>query len=298
MRLSSVLVQVLSLTGLASAVALGKRQSTTQVYKFSSPKSAEGIAARSNGNLLVSFFDKGEMWEIDTAKKTAAKIATFTDTTCSAAIAEVAPDVFAVVAGQYAQAGGNKPGSWGIWKVDFTSGSPVTSLLKKVPESGFWNGLTAFSNDTILIGDASKGAVWRMNINTGEYSIAIQDASMAPSSGMPMGIDGVRYANGSIYYTNIFANRLYKVAVDSTGKATGTPTAIWTNQMADDMAVGPDGSVYVAASNGIKKVTSSGEVSNAVTVQSATSCTFGKTEADKNTLYIAGSNGVISSVKV
>lgn len=113
-----------------------------------------------------------------------------------------------------------------------------------------------------------------------------------------MGIDGVRYANGSIYYTNIFANRLYKVAVDSTGKATGTPTAIWTNQMADDMAVGPDGSVYVAASNGIKKVTSSGEVSNAVTVQSATSCTFGKTEADKNTLYIAGSNGVISSVKV
>jgi len=186
MRFSTVFLQALSLTSLASAAALGKRQAaTTSIYKFSSPKAAEGIAQRSNGQILVSFFDKAELWSVDPATKKAAKVTSFADATCSAAIAEVAPDVFAVVAGNYASAGGNKPGSWGIWKVDFTSGTAVTSLLKKVPESGFWNGLTAFNNDTILIGDASKGAVWRMNINTGAYSLAIEDATMKPSSGLP-----------------------------------------------------------------------------------------------------------------
>jgi uncharacterized protein (DUF2141 family) len=186
MHLTTILLQSLGLTGLVSAAAVETRQAaTTSIYKFSSPKAAEGIAQRSNGQILVSFFDKAELWSVDPATKKAAKVTSFADATCSAAIAEVAPDVFAVVAGNYASAGGNKPGSWGIWKVNFTSGTPVTSLLKKVPESGFWNGLTSFNNDTVLIGDASKGAVWRMNINTGAYSMAIEDATMKPSGSLP-----------------------------------------------------------------------------------------------------------------
>lgn len=187
MRFSSVVVQVLSFTAsLAAAAVIDKRQAVTQVYKFTgSPVKAEGIAVRSNGQILVSFFDKGEAWLVDPATKKASKVATFTDATCSAAIAQVKPDVFAVVAGQYGGSG-NKAGSWGVWTVDFTTGStPTTKLLKKVPESGFWNGLTAFNNDTVLVGDASKGAVFRVNINTGDYSIAIQDTTMAPSGGMP-----------------------------------------------------------------------------------------------------------------
>ena len=51
---------LLAATSLVSAAAIEKRQSTTQIYKFSSPTSAEGIAVRSNGQILVSFFDKGE----------------------------------------------------------------------------------------------------------------------------------------------------------------------------------------------------------------------------------------------
>jgi hypothetical protein len=174
---------LLAATSLVSAAAIEKRQSTTQIYKFSSPTSAEGIAVRSNGQILVSFFDKGEMWSVDPATKKGTKVATFTDATCSAGIVEIAPDVFAVVAGQYGFSGGNKAGSWGIWKVDFTSGTAATSLIKKVPESGFFNGLTNFNNGTILIGDASKGAVWTMNVNTGAYSQVIQDATMVPGGG-------------------------------------------------------------------------------------------------------------------
>lgn len=187
MRLTTALASLLSLAAVTSASPLGKRQATvTQVYKFTgSPIKAEGIAVRSNGQILVSFFDKGEAWLVDPPTKKATKVATFTDTTCSAAIAEVAPDVFAVVAGKYSNS--NTPGSWGVWKVDFSAGgaTPTTTLVKKVPESGMWNGLTAFTNDTVLVGDASKGAVFKVNVNTGEYSVAIEDSTMKPSSGMP-----------------------------------------------------------------------------------------------------------------
>ncbi|KAF2464820.1 uncharacterized protein BDR25DRAFT_328912 [Lindgomyces ingoldianus] len=289
MRLSALFVEVLSLaTSLASAAAIDKRQAATKVYTFSSPKSAEGIAARSNGQLLVSFFEKAEVWSLDPVTQKAAKIASFTDATCAAGITEIAPDVFAVVAGQ------------GIWKIDLTSGTAKTTLIKKVPESEMWNGLTTLNNDTILIGDALKGAIFRMNVNTGDYSIAIQDPTLVKSSsGIPMGIDGLRYFNGTVYFTNISKNTLLKVPVDQTGKATGAITTIWSTTQADDLAIGPDGSAYVAAGSKIQKVTADGKISTVPgSVSSSTSCTLGRTDTDKNTLYVASSNGQISSIKV
>jgi len=110
-----------------------------------------------------------------------------------------------------------------------------------------------------------------------------------------MGIDGIRYSNGSIYYTNIFASKLYKMPVDSEGKKAGSATQLWGNQMADDMYVSPEGVAYVAATNGIQRVTADGKVSTVATVRSATAVTIG---ADKSTLYIAGSDGTISSIKI
>lgn len=186
MRLITGFAALLAFACVCTANPLFKRQSITQVYKFTgSPIKAEGIAVRSNGQILVSFFDKGEAWLVDPSTKKASKVATFTDATCSAAIAEVAPDVFAVVAGQYGSS--SKAGSWGVWRVDFSAGGamPTTTLVKKVPESGMWNGLTAFGNGTVLVGDAAKGAVFKVNVQTGEYGIVIQDSTMAPASGMP-----------------------------------------------------------------------------------------------------------------
>ncbi|KAF2190400.1 hypothetical protein K469DRAFT_656696 [Zopfia rhizophila CBS 207.26] len=304
MQFASGLIEVLSLTAsLASAVAITARQSTTQVYKFSgSPVWAGGIAYRSNGQFLVSFFDKGELWSVDPATKKVTKLVTFTDATCSAVITEIAPDVFAVVAGQFSMSSGNKPDSWGVWKVDFTCGAAKATLLKKAPDSGFWNGLTTLNNDTILIGDASKGAVWWTNVNTGDYSIAIQDVTMAPASNavIRMGIDGLRYDAGAVYFHKVFKNTYHKVAVDETGKSTGAISTIWSNSMGDDLWVGPDGTQYVAtgSANKIQKVTNDGKVSTVASVSSSTAVTLGRTQSDKNMLYIATSNGVIASVNV
>lgn len=113
-----------------------------------------------------------------------------------------------------------------------------------------------------------------------------------------MGIDGLRYSNGTVYFTNISKNTLMKVPVDATGKATGSITPIWSNTQADDMWVTADGIAYVAAGGKIQKVDAAGKVSTVASVASTTACTLGQSDADKSTLYIASSNGVISSIKV
>jgi sugar lactone lactonase YvrE len=297
MRFSSLLVETLSLTSLVSASVI-KRQAVSQVYKFSSPVSAEGIAVRSNGELIVSFFDGSAIYTVDPATKKATNIGSLTGVTCSAAITEVSPDIFAVVGGKYS-GGRNTAGSWAVWKLDFTGATPKISQVKQVAESGMWNGITTLNNDTVLVADALKGSIFKVSISTGESSVVIQDATMAPPSGMPMGIDGVKLYNGTLYFTNIFKNSFYKVPIDAvTAKTTGTITPIWTNIQGDDMAMGPDGSLYVATSGKITKVGADGKPATFATVAGATAAAIGRGETDKNTLYVTQNNGGISAVKL
>jgi sugar lactone lactonase YvrE len=115
-----------------------------------------------------------------------------------------------------------------------------------------------------------------------------------------MGIDGLRYSNGTVYFTNISKNTLNKVSVDATGKSTGQITPIWSNTIADDLWVGPDGSAYVATSsnNKIQKVAPDGKVSTVASVSGSTACVLGRTDADKNTLYVSTNTGAIAAVKI
>jgi sugar lactone lactonase YvrE len=56
------------------------------------------------------------------------------------------------------------------------------------------------------------------------------------------GIDGITFLNGTLYVNNVFSNNLYRIPVDSTGKA-GEPVDIWMDQPIK----GPDG---MRAANG------------------------------------------------
>jgi sugar lactone lactonase YvrE len=115
-----------------------------------------------------------------------------------------------------------------------------------------------------------------------------------------MGLDGVRYAGGFLWFTNVSKNTLNKVAVDATGKISGTISTIWSNTFSDDLWVGPDGSAYVATGSAgkIQKVTADGKVSTIASISGATAVTLGRTEADKNTLFIVTGQGQVASIKV
>ena len=56
------------------------------------------------------------------------------------------------------------------------------------------------------------------------------------------GIDGITFLNGTLYVNNVFSNNLYRIPIDTTGKA-GTPVDIWMDQP----VTAPDG---MRAANG------------------------------------------------
>jgi sugar lactone lactonase YvrE len=245
----------------------------------------ENIAVRSNGQILATNMNSANLYAVDAVAKTSSTAVVVTGASGLSGIGEYAPDLFAVIGGK------------GIYKVDFTGATPKSSLIKTITEASNLNGLAVFSNDTVLVADAGKGNVYRFNVNTGEYSVALTDPTMAPSGGIPFGIDGIKYSNGVVWYTNIFKNSFHKVAVDATGKATGAVTTLWTNLMGDDLCIGPNGHIYVATNgkNSVVEVDPAVGKPNAVaSVTGSTSCAFGRTDKDKDVLYVGGGQGVFS----
>lgn len=240
---------------------------------------------RSNGLLLATNMQSPNLYLIDPSAKTIKTGVVVTGASGLSGIREIAPDVFAVI-------GSGKA----IYKVDFSGSTPSSSLIKAIDGAGTLNGLAVLDNDTVLVGDAGKGQIWRFTISTGASAVAIADPTMKDAA---FGIDGLKYANGTVWYTNLLKDSFYKIAVDSTGKATGSPTTIWTNSMGDDLCFGPNGHVYVSTNSGKNSVVDydpvAGKESTLVTVAGATSCQFGRTDKDRDVIYIGGSAGVFTA---
>jgi len=268
---------------LVSAAAIERRQSAaTQVVKLAS---TENVAVRPNGQILATNMNSPNLYSVDPVAKTSTTAVVVTGATGLSGIGEVTPDVFAVIGGK------------GIYKVDFTSGTGKASLIKTITEASNLNGLAVLNNDTVLVADAGKGSVYRFNTTSGAYSVAITDPTMAPSGNIPFGIDGIKYKDGVVWYTNIFKNSFHKIPVDDTGKATGAVTTLWTNLMGDDLCFGPNGKIYVATNGGnsvVEVETAVGKPKSIATVTGSTSCGFGRTEKDRNVVYVGAGQGIYS----
>lgn len=283
-----IMVQLLSFLGalplvlsLVAAMSIEKRQSTaTQVVKQAS---IENLAIRSNGLILATNMQSPNLYLIDSMAKTSKTGVVVTGASGLSGIGEYAPDVFAVI-------GGGKA----IYKVDFSGATPSASLIKAIDGAGTLNGLAVLDADIVPVADATRGQILRFALSTGASSVAFADPTMKDTA---FGIDGLKYANGTVWYTNLLKDGFYKVAVDATGKATGTPTAIWTNSMGDDLCFGLNGKVYVSTNCGKNSVVEydpvAGKSNTLVTVAGATSCAFGRTDKDHNVIYIGGSAGIL-----
>lgn len=290
-QLKSLLGSIPLLISSVSSAALSPRQSAaTQVVRLTS---IENIAVRSNGAILATNMNSATLYTIDPAAKTSTTALSVTGASGLSGIGEYAPDLFAVIGGK------------GIYKLDFTVSPPKSSLLKTISTATNLNGLAVLDNNTLLIADAGKGNVYKFTISTGDYAVVLEDKTMAPSGGIPFGIDGIKYRDGVVWYTNIFTNSFYKVPVDvATAKATGPVVALWTNLMGDDLCFGPNGKIYVATNgkNSLVEVDPAAAKPAAQSVGSvtgSTSCAFGRTEKDKNVAYVGAGQGVFAvTIKV
>ncbi len=170
---------------------------------------------------------------------------------------------------------------------------------------GLPDGITTLVNDTgvVLLADASKGIVWRVDMETGQYSIAIQSQSFLPTNPeIPLGVDGIHVFKNYLYYTLFSSNALGRVDITANGSASGPLEIVAHMTFPDDFAIAADGTAYVAGDNTLYRVSPEGKMdilaggSNDTILEGATSAQFGRTQMDSNVLYIGTNGGILAPV--
>ncbi|KAG5973244.1 hypothetical protein E4U56_005238 [Claviceps arundinis] len=236
----------------------------------------ENLAVRSNGNLLLTTLTpNASVYEVvNPSSKNPSTELRFTATSVDSffGIAELQPDIFAVLGGNHTPTAGKK-GEWGVWLANFTntntgndkidSATIEPHLVVKLPEAVLLNGASAVPGKPHLVmaADSARGLVYRINVNTGKVDITQDLEKMKPvpvsvphtdkgkgnnSTKVSIGINGVRIRNKHLYFTNSATHGLYRVQVRSDGSS--SPSAFKTMvetmtvldaSFADDFDIGP-----------------------------------------------------------
>jgi len=286
------------------------------IYEFPNETWVENIAVRSNGNLLLNLLSTPTLYELNPfnpAPGSAELLHTFPFATGLAGIAEIEPDVFAILAGNWSlETFSTTPGSWSVWKADFRHGDiPAISKIADVTKASFLNGMTLLAPGSpfLLIADSVLGVVWRLNYLTSEYEIILQSPLMQPIDEAPiLGINGIHVFNSSVYFTNSFKGLFAKVPVTlegpNAGSATGEYEVVAKNGVGDDFIFDKEGNAYITQdpSDALQLVNQEGQVTvlagntNSTLLEGDTADAFGRTKSDENILYVVTNGGIAKPV--
>ncbi|MEB3187550.1 MAG: SMP-30/gluconolactonase/LRE family protein [bacterium] len=158
----------------------------------------------------------------------------------------------------------------GIYKIPAGGGN--ATLFASDAAMGFPNGLAVDASDALYVSDSS-GKIWHVT-KAGvvtkwfeDAAVLTPDASSSCATGFFIGANGIALGADALYITNSDRASLVKIPLKGDGTA-GTAEAVVASNCstfrgADGLAIGPDGSFYVASNQqeAVLKVTSGGEVS-------------------------------------
>ena len=315
----TVLMQIVLRISCSSLAPRGLPLPTKVIYQFPNPTWVENVAVRPNGVLLLNLLTSPEMYTLDPETQAARLIYTFPNASSVAGIAEVSPDVFAVVVGNFSFAtlSGVK-GSFSIWKVDFNRNieeqsnnvEPTVAKVVDVSEALFLNGMEPLtgSNDEVLVADSSLGAVWKVDVSSGKYKIVIQIPEMSPpaSAKIQIGINGLHLLNGYLYWTNSETSSFNRAKVNQEGSLVPGATAelVYSGTSMDDFIFDDEGNAWIATNpaNLLLVVTADDKAVTVdgsqyqLTVAGDTACRFGRRQTDRKTLYVVTDGGLAAPV--
>ena len=254
------------------------------IYEFSDFR-LENLAQRSNGHLLLTASNQPYLYDIDPhASSPKPKILPkLSDVGSIFGIAETAPDVFAVAAGNYTTSnhstrvpGEPTSGSFSVWTLNMTAAEPIVKLITAIPEAELLNGAAALNGftGTVLIADSILGAIWKVDVATGDYSKAVQNSAFAPNASEPVGdsfgINGLRIFREKVYFTNSAQGTFARIPVNSDGSAAGdveilARTAQPSLETYDDLDMDPEGNVWIASHSFTASLFASSNIINEVT---------------------------------
>ncbi len=277
------------------------------VFQFSKELHLENLAVRSNGHLVLTIVNQPLLYELDPRASHASPklLHKFTGVTSMVGIVETAPDVFAVIGGNSTKLGTGVPGTFSIWSVDLNTGTPNVNLIASIPEASAMNGLATTDkfSDTILVADSTLGAVFKVNVVTGDYSIAMDHILFQGTSTSPRGINGIHTYERMLYFTNSAQRSYGRVSIADDGSLAGEVEMLGrgmgSSALYDDFDIDWKGDAWIATHpNGLSEVTLLGkqrnitdtdiaEDSDNMNMMNPTSVRFGRGSIrQRNTLYM------------
>lgn len=293
------------------------------LYSFGNGTWAENLAVRANGQILVSRLDTPEILQLDpTGVQAPVTVASWDPATYMGClgISETTPDKFyVVVSGFVNDSFVLTSGVNSIWEIDMTtfacSTSPskvvsnaTISKLADIPTSDFLNGLTTLSPTSVLAADSYNGWVYRVDTQTGDYIVAVNDTKMKFNSiqnpTVNIGVNGIKIHDGYLYWTNTAIGSLDRIRITDKGVPFGKSEVVVNNvPKADDFVFKKDGVAFIAQ-NQMDELSvlypewSAAKViagSNTSTVLAGvTAGRFGRSPTNENILYLTTSGGTSS----
>jgi hypothetical protein len=205
----------------------------------------ENMALRPNGHLLIT----PASTHMNPVTSKMAKVLDLPDDTAGGGLVQMGgdeTDVWAIIGGGYSTSAGNTPGSWTVWSVDLSGDEPKAKKVNTVKESNQLNGMTVMDDgDTLLLGDLTAGSVYKLSYSSGEYKLLKEDKTMAPGTPLPFGIDGMKFRDRYLYFTNIGTNSFHRMPISAEG-IPGDVETIFNNSPGDDFAFDEVGNAFIA----------------------------------------------------
>ncbi|KAF4976248.1 hypothetical protein FZEAL_7055 [Fusarium zealandicum] len=290
--------------------------SVKTLFQLSSePTWFENISIRPDGTVLATRLDVPEVWAVDPKTSSGSllfRVPLPEDIPSQAltGICPLRPDVFAIGAGIYDMTGGTGPkaGGFSVWLADLTGDEPKVTKVVDTPEIAMINGMATWDENTALVTDCLNGKVYKLDVTSGAYEIAIEDETMTVPDGapFPIGINGLKVhrtqGQAYLYYTTTTRYSVYRLPVTPDLKAAGPAETLASGLVPDDLAVARDGTVYVTtnvtntvariAPEGGDVVTVAGEATD-MALAGSTACVF---DQDERVLYVATAGGNVSPV--
>ena len=291
----------------ASAAPLGS--GAQLIYQFKTKIALENLALRSNGQLVITAASEPSVYGLDPSERSQPPklLYQFPNASSALGIAEIAHDVFAVVVGNFSSPASAVPGSFSIWSIDLTTSTPTAEIIASIPEAAGLNGVTTLdgSPDLLLIADSVLGTVWRLDLTTRDYSIAIQDPLFSDSSSIYIGINGIRTSRGLLFFSNSAQGTFGRVLISNNGSATGQVEIIArvdAHQVKyDDFDIDWAGTAWVTAHpNSLNEISFEGAQRNftgkvaGIELDQPASARFGRgSKQEEKILYVVTSTGQV-----
>ncbi|TVY39192.1 hypothetical protein LOCC1_G005090 [Lachnellula occidentalis] len=299
------------------------------VHQFPGPGTyVENIRARQNGQLLVTTVaPSADVYLIDPEISALAPTSDMTATVVHSfpsagllGITEVQTDHFYIAGGNFSAATGNfGAGTWTIWGLDvsgydsLTNSGAVAKEVAALPSAGLLNGMDTLDAEAnlIVVADSVLGQIVMVNVETGENSVLVSDAVLAPPTGSSfLGINGLKVLKRGdtvyLYFSTQGSALFGRIPVSTCANHTVGPVEILSNGTTmDDFVLDEErGIAFISgAANTLLTIPlDGGELTtvlgglNQTVIAGPTSVTLGKGPLGGDSVYVTTNGGLLAPV--